>query len=170
MTTFQANNIKGIEKCTEQIIVKILDKIASQVKDELYKLVKERLYDAWTPSMYQRTNELLDSISKTEVYKEGNKYCVKIFYDTDKIISYPSLSNLTDNKNEYGSTWGQHADFYGNDTSEYIPLWIEKGTSGINNPFHRKGINSIENLKEWLEDNFTELFSKKLKEYGINNY
>lgn len=148
-------------------IIKILNEIAQGVKEELYDKVKERLYDAWTPKQYERTEELLESISKTEVYQEDGFYCVKIFYDTDKILSYPSLSNLTGNKNEYGSKWGQHADFYGNDTSEYIPLWIEEGTK--NNPFPRKGINAMSDEKKWIEENFNKIFRNKLKQYGINS-
>ncbi len=149
-------NTSELKKYMNEKIVKILNEIAQGVKEELYDKVKERLYDAWTPSQYERTEELLNSISKTEVYQENGFYCVKIFYDTDKIFPHTVEGK-----------WGQHVDFSGNDTSEYVVLWIEEGTT--DNPFPRKGINAMSDEKKWIEENYNKIFRNKLKQYGINS-
>lgn len=161
-------NLDEYFKYVKKQIKSVLEQIAEEVRKELYDTVNDNLYKTYNPKQYQRTYELLNSISKTEIKENSDgEYYVVIYYDTDKILAYPSLSNLTGDKNEYGSLWGQHADFYGNDVSEYIPLWIEHGTSGVNNPYHRKGIYAIDEVKEWIEKEFNNRFKKKLLARGI---
>ena len=149
-------SVSEVKKYMNNKIIKILNEIAQGVKEELYDKVKERLYDAWTPKQYERTEELLDSISKTEVYQEKGFYCVKIFYDTDKIFPHTVEGK-----------WGQHESFYKEDISEHLPLWIEEGTK--DNPFPRKGINAMSDEKKWIEENYNKIFRNKLKQYGINS-
>ena len=63
-----------------KLIKPILSEIADKTLIELKNTVQEKLYDSYTPKLYERTYELLDSISKTKVYQEDGFYKVKIFY------------------------------------------------------------------------------------------
>lgn len=98
---------------------KITDICIRVVRDNLL----ERVYWEYAPNgnySYDRTYELLDSVTVGNL-KVGYKYATfEIFMDTDKINPY-----VTD-----GNGWNQHASVDPIDTSEYIPLWVEEGTSG----------------------------------------
>lgn len=137
---------------------------AGRAEMMLKRLLEERLYKACTPSMYDRTYELLDSISHSEVIKLNNDtYYVEIYYDTDKIRSYPRKENGL-----FTYKWGQHTSFDGEDVSMWIPKWIEEGTP--NNKFYQhEGTNSVEDTKKWLEKEYNRLFRIALKQkYGNN--
>ncbi len=166
MTLKVFKDLNEYYKYLEFKTIAVLEEIGNETLDELKLKLKSRLYD-FAPKMYIRTGELMESLTCTKVFKDNGFLCIKIFYDTDKIISYSSLSNLQ-GEWTYGSVWGQHTDIYGNDVSNYIPLWIEEGTSANNgNFFPRKGVNSISEEVEWLRNNFTKLFKEKLKKRGI---
>lgn len=69
---------------------------------------------------YDRTWELLNSVTVGNL-TVGYKYATfEVFMDTEKIGSY-----VTE-----GNDWNQHASVDPIDVSEYIPLWVEEGTSG----------------------------------------
>lgn len=88
-------------------------------------------------SSYQRTMELRNSVTVGNV-SVGYKYVkFEIFMDTDKINGY-----ITG-----GDEWNQHASVEGMDVSDYIPLWVEEGTSG--GLFDRPAAHYME--KSWFE-------------------
>lgn len=128
----------------------------------LRKLLEERQYDAYDPKMYDRTFELLNSISHSEVIRlNNNTYFVEIYYNTDKIRSYPRETGT------FGQyiKWGQHSDFKNEDVSQWIPLFIEDGTP--NNPYYQhEGTHSMEDTKEWLKKEYNRLFRIALSKYG----
>jgi hypothetical protein len=110
------NNIQeAIQVRLTEIIIKVVD-----------SFLHKNVYDKYTPSedsmySYDRTYELLNSITVSEP-KMGHKQATfEVYMDTDKIEPNETV----------GDTWNQHADIkYTEDTSEYIPMWVEYGTQG----------------------------------------
>lgn len=146
----------------EKMIIEGLQYCCYRAEGMLKKLLEERLYDSYNPKLYERTYELLDSISHSEIIKSNNSYYVEIFYDTDKIRSYPRQQN--------GLTymWGQHTSFSGEDVSMWIPKWIEEGTPN-NKYYQHSGTHSMEDTKKWLLQEYNRLFRIALKQkYGNN--
>lgn len=100
-----------------------MDAIKSDVERVAIKTVRDfinkNVYSAYAPNDYSRTHELLNSVTLGNI-KIGTKYATfDIFMDTSKINPYEQDS------------WNAHANAsYTQDTSEYIPMWIEQGTSG----------------------------------------
>ena len=150
-------NVNQITKAIEPYIINALQEVANNVKQKLIDTVNDRMYEAWTPDRYSRTLELLNSISTTNVAKVYGRYIVKIYYDTTKIHPY-----MVDGQ------WNKHADFYGNDVSEYIPLWIEYGTEN-NKHYEHDGISAIEDVFEWISTEYNRLFASALKTTGMNS-
>ena len=163
LAQYKFSNKEQLKKYLEKIAIDGLRYCAGRAEIMLKRLLKKRLYDAYDQSMYDRTYELLNSISHSEVIKENNNsYYVEIYYDTDEIRSYPRKEDGL-----FSYKWGQHTSFDGEDTSEWIPLWIEEGTD--NQYYSHKGTHSIEDTKEWLSKEYNRLFRIALKQkYGNN--
>ena len=156
MPTFK--NLDKYFKYIKKISKNILDEIAEETRQELYNTVNKKLYDSYTPMLYARTYELLNSISKTEVKESSNgEYYVVIFYDTDKI--FPQIRSPKEGFNA-------HATSEGIDISDQIPQMVE-----YNYPYgiykNDKGINAMDDVKEWIEIEFNKIFKRKLKQRGI---
>lgn len=144
------------------MVVQGLEYCSYRAEAMFKKLLKERLYDAYDPKMYDRTFELIDSISHSEVIKVNNTYYVEIFYDADKIRAYPREKDGL-----YTHKWGRHTDFDSEDVSYWIPLWIEEGTQ--NEYYSHKGTRSMEDTREWISKEYNRLFRLALQQkYGNN--
>lgn len=157
------SNLNQLNRYMDQLVKKSLEYCAWRTENVLKQLLEERLYDFYDPKMYDRTYELLKSISHSDVIKSSNgSYFVEIYYDIDKIRSYPRIQNkmLT-------HKWGQHTDFYDDDVSMWIPKWIEFGTD--NKYFSHKGTNSMEDTKKWISKEYNRLFTLILKEIIKND-
>lgn len=152
---YEFKNNKQLIKFMEKKLKAALDEVSDVALEKLRYHVENRLYDAWTPEMYSRTGELLKSISKTKVTKVYGYYVVKIYYDTNKIHPYVSDD----------ARWNKHADIYGENVSEYIPLWAEYGTD--NSLHNHDGIHAIEDTFEWISKEYNRMFKEILKHKGI---
>lgn len=163
MATYNFNNYKQLEKYMNKMIIDGLEYCAWRAESMLKQLLKERLYDFYEPSMYDRTFELLNSITHGNIIKlNNNTYYIEVFYDTDKIRSYPRKENGL-----YTYKWGQHTSFQNEDVSEWIPTWIESGTN--NKYYSHKGTKSMEDTKKWISNEYNRLFRLALKlKYGKN--
>lgn len=108
----------------------LLDSIQLQITklciEVVQDYIRKNVYEQYSPDpdSYDRTMELLNSVTVGNI-KAGIKYITfDIFMDTEKIN--PRIRN-----GSHGySGWNAHADVYDIDVSEYIPLWIEEGTEG----------------------------------------
>lgn len=150
MAEYLFKNMKQVNRYLEKQAKIGLEYCAYRAETKLKELLKKRVYE-FEPEIYERTFELLNSISKSEVIKVHNSYYVEIYYDTDKIRSYPRDYPL----------WGQHTDFSGNDVSYWIPKFIEEGTD--NKYYSHKGTNSIEDCKDWIKKEYNRLFRLVIK-------
>lgn len=108
----------------------IMESIQTKLTDICIEVAKrhiqEKVYNRYQPGedSYDRTFELLNSVTVGNL-NIGTKYATfEIYMDSEKINPYER-----NGVHGYGG-WNSHADVYGLDMSEYIPMWIEKGTSG----------------------------------------
>lgn len=88
------------------------------------KNIQEKVYDAYIPQgefAYDRTYQLLNAVTVGNI-QIGLKYLTfDIFMDSEKILPQETGQNQ----------WNKHADIeYNQDVSEYIPMWVEEGTTG----------------------------------------
>lgn len=154
MPTFK--NLDEYFKYVKKAQGKILEEIAEETRQELHDTVWKKLYEAYTPKVYQRTYELLDSISKTEVKENSNgEYYVIIYYDTDKI--FPHV---------YDGFPNAHATSKGVDISNEIPHMVEYDYS-YGKYKDNNGIHAMDDVKKWIEIEFNKLFKQKLLQRGI---
>ena len=134
----------------------ILKKIAEDIKETLYDYINKNWYGVNTPNNYQRTHNVLNSITVDKIQTLGNKKEVFIYFDESKIIS---------NQTEAGH-WNQHMSLDGSASwgGQSIGHWVvEWMNSGQKSPaYSYGGIKFIENTVEELEKN-----NKLVKE--INN-
>lgn len=162
MTTRRHKTVSSLQN---QLKSDLLELIQNGVADIAIKTVQDHLrrtvYDAYTPQGefgYDRTFELLESVSVGNL-RVGNKYIYfDIFMDTEKIGSYVKESSRE---------WNQHASVDPMDVSEYIPLWVEEGTSG--SLWDREGAHYME--QSWLELDSGKLaqeFANRLRQKGWN--
>lgn len=134
---YELKDLTQLESLVDTMLIKVLESTARDALNQLKHEVQEKLYKAKDP-FYVRTNELLESISKTKIQKTYGRFVIMVYYDLDKIYPYERK----------GLNWGQHTDFWNEDVSDFIPLWIEEGTP--NNPFYQhEGIGAFEKAKEW---------------------
>jgi hypothetical protein len=126
----------------------------------IQRYIKERVYDTYIPQgefAYNRTYELLDAVSIGN-FKMGSKYATfEIYMDSDKLGA-----NITDD-----GYWNQHANVWGGDETENIPLWIEEGTSG--SLWDREGAHYME--QSWVElsggrQSLAQILASELKREG----
>lgn len=137
-------NLNDLFKHIENDIVLSLGVVAEDIRKILRDYIEKEVYKAYSPFEYDRSYELLNCLDITDVKKIGNKYSFSIYFNTDKI-----------NMSDVDGFWNQHKSVYEYETwhgmpiNELIPWFIESGTK--NSVWDRKGINSIEYVKERLE-------------------
>lgn len=155
-------SIKELNKYIERkYIEEFIKKIGKEVYNILYNEVRVEWYQRngidWEPKDYERTFQLLNSITCSPVFRNGNEYLVKIYYDTDKI--QPMFG--TEDK-----PWTRHMSIINHkDVSEAIPYYIEYGN---NSPIYEyQGVHPVKNTLEQLDEDkhlltrFKELFELK---------
>lgn len=116
------------------------------------------------PQMYERTYELMDSVSSTHLdssYGGMQGIQIDVFNDTDKINPY---------RDKAPKNWNQHASqlkkLNYKDVSEFIPLWTAYGHGGI---FHMPERDYFADAEEELLKNQAHIkaLRKGLKARGI---
>lgn len=154
-----SKGFKTVSALQHHLKQSILEAIENKIIDICIKVAKkhieERVYEAYVPQgdlAYDRTFELLNSVTVGNL-NVGAKYVTfEIYMDTEKINPYV--------RNHFGHNgWNAHADVYGIDVSEYIPLWIEEGTNG--SLFDREGAH-------YMEQTYFELDNGKLAQELAN--
>lgn len=138
----------------------VQNEIAQIAIDTVQKYLLKDVY-SYNPKgdfAYDRTMDLLNSVTVGEA-KLGYKFArFEIYMDTDKINPYVTGSG----------EWNQHASHPDNksmDVSEYIPLWVEEGTSG--SLWDREGAHYME--QSWIELDSGKLaqeFANRLRQKG----
>jgi hypothetical protein len=141
-------SIKTLFKYIEPIIQYNLEKIAGEIKDVLKNTVQIDWYNSHTPKNYERTNQLIDSISVTKAEKINGGYRVEIYFDESKILPQPSTKegyfpahmNITDGENYFdGKSYG-----------ELLPQWIEYGQNSSIHSY--EGVRPVGQTRDWVEE------------------
>lgn len=140
----------------------IVDSVESRLVEICYKVVEknilDRVYRAYIPKgeyAYDRTYELMDSLTIDNISVENKCVTFEIFMDASKIKPYETGDG----------EWNQHQSMPTDstpsyDVSEYIPQWIEEGTSG--SLWDREGAHYME--QSWIElDIGTNNLAKELE-------
>lgn len=96
--------------------------LAKEAENVLKDFTATNLYEAYDPKKYNRTNDLIRSITKTKSKKVyGDRYTATVYFDSSKIKAIPPTS----------SEWGKHTDFKGNSRVKEVIGWMEEGTSPL---------------------------------------
>ncbi len=82
-------NGKDLDKLLQQIAYKMLAKTQNEIYEAIDKSIKE-YYLEYTPRVYDRTYQFLNSLVKTEIKQSGNKLWCEVKIDEDYLNSvYP---------------------------------------------------------------------------------
>jgi hypothetical protein len=151
------DSISELMKHLETCVLLDTQKIGNEIKNVLRNNVRVLWYERngmnWTPQDYERSWQLIDSITCTQVVKKGNTYNVTIFFDTDKIIP---MYGTDDNP------WTRHMSIVDySDVSEAIPLWMEEGNNN-SSIYSYEGTYPVRETKEWIKDD--DYIRERLKE------
>jgi len=135
----------------------VLPDVAEGVKKIVQHEIWELLYSSYNYE-YQRTYDFIASVSVKNINKLSDGTLeIEIYYDTSKIIP-----NFVE-----GSKYNQHMDYYGNDVSDKIPLWLESGTEANNGNFYpRTGIGAMKKVAEEEKLRFESKLLNELKKKG----
>ena len=100
----------------------VLRRGMKEVGKNVVKVVKRRIvidvYGAGTPTKYQRTFQLRDSVTHTSPKREAEGISVQVYHDTSKIDSAPDQFI-------HGSNYWSPRDY-----SQYLPETVHYGRSG----------------------------------------
>lgn len=105
------------------IVNSIQGRVREIILDVAQKHINKNVYQVYTPSgegAYDRTYELLEAVTVGNIVIGTKFITFEIFMDVEKIN--PVVND--------GSKWNAHASVDPIDVSEYIPMWVEEGTTG----------------------------------------
>lgn len=136
-------------------VQKALNDACDECMLQLKTNIENSMY-SWTPQQYKRTDQVIKSISRTKVVKNGNSYTATVYFDTKKIV--PVINQ--------GSQWNAHADFWGNSVSgSDILNWLDRGTE--NDYYSHEGYEFMEEIFVWLDKELNSLLKKYLSKHGL---
>ena len=87
-----------------------------QAQEEVYKIIDgflKQYYAEFTPEVYQRTEQLLYSLVKSEVSSTGNGWIAYVYFDFD-LLDY-SIKTFKDSFKLYPNTYKRNDWTHGND-------------------------------------------------------
>lgn len=148
---YAISRAKEFDKLLKKSASEIMDRIGQDTVNKLKVYIRLYWYDRYSPTDYDRTYSLLNSVS----YKvEGNT--VKIYIDENKLIHATQ------------SGWNQHMSFDGEDFSAGLIEFIENGrfdsgkTGTKTNPRIGKGSKAIEKTLRWLNKYINQEVKRQL--------
>lgn len=142
-----------------------LEDLAKVFKETLYNFVKEKFYDIYDPKYYERTWEVLNSITISPKYKEGNMTTVDVFFDINKI--HPRISTFSLPKGM--RRLNHHLGFNGNPANDIIIFLLNEGWR-IPNGQKRQGGKFLQAMRLWAENknNWINELRELLKLKGVD--
>jgi len=152
MATIKSLDSNELEKYIQAKIESFLVQAGEKVKEVIKDYIEERFYGMYEPEFYDRTYQLLESVTCTDVKKIGSTYQLEVYLDTENV--------------DYGS-WNI------NGYSEYIdPEIIFKSASeGWHGNIQTDGRfmeEAKEDLQEGISYNLFDDFKKYLQFKGFN--
>jgi len=128
--------------------------VGEKIKKILQNYLKKNWYNVSSPMFYQRTFEVLNSITVKEVAQVGNEVEVEIFFDETKIISKESTFQLYGHMKRFNHHMSINHDtgYNGADIGIALVYWMNYGQ---NSSLHAYSGASF------LEDTLNEISVKK---------
>ncbi len=144
----------------------VASEIADDIKRELRALVNERWYDSYTPKSYQRTMELLDSIT-CEITHNGTAIDIRCGFDMSLIHAKQAIDNATiDNAGINRLTWNNHMSFDGEPFIEGLIELVEHGFDGKGSSLNPRrwhtGTHAVEDAQKYATRRARELLKQKV--------
>lgn len=161
MAKYLFKNKNQVFKYMDKKIIEILNKCSDLALEKLTQNVLDTVYD-WQPKQYERSYQLLESISRTEVRKVYGRYVVEIYFDYKKMQPI-----INDGK------WNSHADFYGNwinneQSASDMVNWLEYGVDPEHNQYYaQKAHGFLKMTIEDLQKNYRKIFKAYAKQCGV---
>lgn len=159
MAIHKFNNIKSLFAYMDNKIKRSLDDIGKEVMAKLRYNVNHSVYD-WTPARYERTRQVLESISRLEAAWAGGRYVAEVYFDPMKIR--PIIQS---------GKWNAHASFggrwaMGDIAGSNLIAWLERGTP--DNPyFQHEAHGFIKETVGWIEGEYLMLFRRELEKNSV---
>jgi len=142
----------------DKILKECLHEIAEESAKYLKQFVEINWYNAHTPQIYNRTFQMLDAISRSEIKQKGNKFDVAIFFDTAKITPNYLGDGL----------WNEHMGFNGAGFTSGLIQTLEEGNPSPYSPsYSNDGIEMFKNTSDWLEKKLPSIASKIFAKHGL---
>ncbi len=149
------NNGTKLNNFTGGQLVKILEKEGNRLKDYLEDEI-QNYYNSYSPTVYQRTYNFLNSVRITPVLQEGNQLTIKIYFD-ENMATHDSIFGGEDGYVpillEYGWQWKngmkiEHLSTY--EGFHFVDKAIERYNS--NNPYKFKIVKHAEHKGQVIEN------------------
>ena len=168
MAEFKINSTSDLEKMLKYIEKQAQDSlrlISLEVEKMMKDYVIKNLYLKYEPNQYLRSEEYVNSLTVTKVYKNSDGGLeTEIYFDPEKIHS----RELQD------EVWNQHmslngdSEWKGESISTWIPIWMEHGVHG-NTKWKREGIEVVNNMLIELDNNgeFKKMMMNELRKKGF---
>lgn len=74
-------NIAQLQNAMDKYAAYVTDKMANEVKTKIEEFIKY-YYKEYSPELYTRVWNFLNSVTRTDVYKKGNDWCAEVYIDT----------------------------------------------------------------------------------------
>lgn len=74
-------NISQLQNAMDKYAAYITDKMADKVKRTIEEFIRY-YYQEYSPELYSRTWQFLNSVVRTDAVKKGNIWCAEIYIDT----------------------------------------------------------------------------------------
>lgn len=168
MADFKINSTSDLERMLKYIEKQTQDSlrlISLEVEKMMRDYVIKNLYLKYEPTEYLRSEEYVNSLTVTKVYKNSDGGLeTEIYFDPEKIHSRELEKEV----------WNQHMSLNG-DTSwegkpinEWIPVWMEHGVHG-KTKWDRNGIEVVNNMLIELDNNgeFKKMMMNELRKKGF---
>jgi hypothetical protein len=142
-----------------ELLENILQKIAEETVEYLKRYVDIFWYQTHYPTIYNRTYEMLNSVTHSNIEKVGNRFDVFIYFDASQITSQLLGEGL----------WNQHMGFDERIFTVGLIDSVEQGNPSPYSPdYAREGIHMFEATDIWLDKEIPKIAKKIFKENGID--
>ena len=151
----------GLLKYLDKSVEKSMWKIGEEIRKVLKFNVQQHWYNNYTPTAYDRTMQVLDSIKVKGVNKLTSGYSVEIGFDYDMIAP---ASSITGNWNNHMSLDGSTS-YQGKSIGELLVGWMDKGQHSAAHSY--LGVNFVGDTREWTKEEAVHLLKEQLEKAGF---
>lgn len=83
MPTFK--NMRDINLYLDKQIKIAIDRVADTMQSELLHSIEEEFYSVYTPAIYKRTYQFLNSSTRSHVKRIGNEFFIEVYVDYENL-------------------------------------------------------------------------------------